>query len=429
SPRWGVVYILPIADLNAPVQELTGIITTIFLLALITLALTAWVLAGRIAKPIRAVALSLDDVAQGEADLRVALEVSGRDEVGQISSNFNTFLGVLREMIGGIRGATDQLSLVGSDLSVNMEETSAAITQIAANVASLTDQVLNQSAGVSEVTATIEEISRNMESLDEQVQNQSSVVTQSSAAIEEMMASIRSVAERLDKNAGSFHELLQAADQGRVKLEGMIGINRRIAEQSSRLQEASSVIHAIAQQTNLLSMNAAIEAAHAGEYGRGFAVVAAEIRKLAEEAGAQSKVIGQELSAVSSSIQEAVASAEDVSGAFAAVHSRIREVDENEGQIRNAMEEQSAGSVQILKALEQISAVTDSVHEGSGEIVQASRVMLEEMVRLQDITQQLSNGMQEMKSGSDEIQQAVTAVEQMSGKNGEGIARVKGIVD
>ncbi|POR01480.1 hypothetical protein AU468_07915, partial [Alkalispirochaeta sphaeroplastigenens] len=367
SPRWSVVYILPMADLNAPVQELTGIITTIFLLALIVLALTAWVVAGRIAKPIRAVALSLDDVAHGEADLRVALEVSGRDEVGQISGNFNTFLGVLREMIGGIRGATDQLSLVGGDLSVNMEETSAAITQIAANVASLTDQVLNQSAGVSEVTATIEEISRNMESLDEQVQNQSSVVSQSSAAIEQMMASIRSVAERLDRNAGSFHELVEAADQGRVKLEGMIGINRRIAEQSSRLQEASSVIHAIAQQTNLLSMNAAIEAAHAGEYGRGFAVVAAEIRKLAEEAGAQSRAIGQELSAVSSSIQEAVTSAEDVSGAFAAVHSRIREVDENEGQIRNAMEEQSAGSVQILKALEQISAVTDSVHEGSGE--------------------------------------------------------------
>ncbi|WP_146049474.1 methyl-accepting chemotaxis protein [Alkalispirochaeta sphaeroplastigenens] len=391
-------------------------------------ALLLWWFVRRALLPLRRVSAGLDGVARGEADLTATLAVTSRDEVGQISGSFNAFLGGLREIMSTIRSATDALAELGQELSGNMQETAAAVTEITANIHSLADQAGVQAGSVSEVTSTIEEISRNIEGLDGLVQNQSSVVAQSSASIEEMMASVRSVAATLEKNVASFDELTAAAREGRTRLDEMIALNRQIADRSEGLQKTSAVIQAIARQTNLLSMNAAIEAAHAGEFGRGFAVVATEIRSLSEDAGKQSKSIGRELSDISSTIARAAGSAEEVSQAFVTVQELIDLVGQNERQIRNAMEEQSAGSTQILQALGEISQVTDAVRSGSGEIRTASATMLDEVVRIDGITRHLRQGMEEMQTGAGEIQGAVTAVEGLSGKTSDRIDQVRTLV-
>ncbi len=414
------------------VEELITAGTSDGLFVLLALGLGLCVLTGVLLyfgigpsiKPLRHIAERLREIAAGEADLTATIEVARRDETGQLAGYFNQFLAGLREVVASIRSATNTLSEIGSELSTNMEETSSAIIEITENINGLNEQVTNQSAGVTEITATIEQISRNIESLNQQIENQATVVTESSSAIEEMMANVQSVANTLDRNVQSLQRLTSAAENGESKLNDVVELNKTIAGRSDGLQEASAVIQNIASQTNLLSMNAAIEAAHAGERGKGFAVVAEEIRKLAEETAGQSRSIGTELTEITGSIKDVAASADEASAAFGEVRAAIAEVSRTEQEIKAAMDEQSSGSTQVLNALQQITEITNTVRDGSQEITQASASILQEMTRIQGITQELSNGMQEMNTGASEIQEAVSAVEEMSTRNKETIDQV-----
>jgi methyl-accepting chemotaxis protein len=177
----------------------------------------------------------------------------------------------------------------------------------------------------------------------------------------------------------------------------------------------------IASQTNLLSMNAAIEAAHAGEAGKGFAVVADEIRKLAESSSAQSKTISMVLKKIKESIDKISKSTDSVLNKFEAIDGGIKTVVDQEENIRNAMEEQSEGSKQILEAVSQLNELTQMVKSGSEEMLEGSRQVITEGKNLEMVTQEITNGMNEMSAGADQINTAVNDVNTSSGKNKENI--------
>jgi methyl-accepting chemotaxis protein len=177
----------------------------------------------------------------------------------------------------------------------------------------------------------------------------------------------------------------------------------------------------IASQTNLLSMNAAIEAAHAGEAGKGFAVVADEIRKLAESSSEQSKTISAVLKKIKTSIDKITASTDSVLNKFEAIDGGVKTVSEQEENIRNAMEEQGQGSQQILESIGQLNEVTQMVRNGSGEMLEGSRQIITEGKHLEMATEEITNGMNEMASGADQINVAVNEVNNLSGRNKENI--------
>jgi methyl-accepting chemotaxis protein len=253
------------------------------------------------------------------------------------------------------------------------------------------------------------------------VDNQSGNISQASSAIEEMVANINSVSQTLANNASNVRALQDASEAGRVGLQGVATDVQEIARESEGLLEINSVMQNIASQTNLLSMNAAIEAAHAGEAGKGFAVVADEIRKLAENSGKQSKTISNVLKKIKGSIDKITRSAEDVLNMFGAIDSSVNTVVQQEENIRAAMEEQGEGSKQILQGISNVNEITRQVKSGSAEMREGAKEVIKESSNLEMATQEITSGMNEMASDADQINAAVHHANEMSGKNRKGI--------
>jgi methyl-accepting chemotaxis protein len=246
-------------------------------------------------------------------------------------------------------------------------------------------------------------------------------VSQSSSAIEQMLANIQSVTQTLIRNAANVQELMSASGVGRNGLQEVAADIQEIARESEGLLEINAVMENIASQTNLLSMNAAIEAAHAGESGRGFAVVAGEIRKLAENSSKQSKTIGEVLKKIKTSIDKITRSTGNVLNKFEAIDGGVKTVADQEEHIRNAMEEQGEGSKQILDAIGQVNEITQQVRSGSTVMLDGSREVILESKNLDVVTSEITNGINEMVSGAEHINNAINRINELSRQNRDNI--------
>jgi methyl-accepting chemotaxis protein len=406
------------------VRRMTEFTIILAAIAIVAAAVIVYFVLNSTTKPIVVVANTLKDISEGEGDLTKRISSYGKDEVGELSRYFNLTIEKIKNLVLLIKKQAGILSDIGNDLSSNMTETAAAVNEITANIQSIKGRVINQSASVTETNATMEQVVTNINKLNGHVENQSRNIAQASSAIEQMVANISSVTSTLVSNAGNVKTLQEASEVGRTGLQEVATDIQEISRESEGLMEINAVMENIASQTNLLSMNAAIEAAHAGEAGKGFAVVADEIRKLAESSGEQSKTIGNVLKKIAESIKKITKSTENVLNKFEAIDSSVKTVSQQEENIRNAMEEQGEGSKQILKSAGSLNELTQQVKSGSEEMLEGSREVMKESQNLEKVTQEITGGMNEMASGADQVNIAVNNVNEISAKNHEGIERL-----
>jgi methyl-accepting chemotaxis protein len=375
---------------------------------------------------LRIMSAILKDIAEGEGDLTNHLEVKGNDEFGELAFYFNKTLKQISDLISKIKYKVDALTNTGNELNINMVKTSQVIDDILVSFEELKAIKENQEQSASEAGTALKNIQTNIDKLHKLVEEQVDSVGTSSSSIEEMIAHIHSVNKTLAENSKNVAELSSASESGKAKVQTVAEKIQEIARDSEGLLEINSVMEGIASQTNLLSMNAAIEAAHAGELGKGFSVVAGEIRKLAESSGMQSKTTMAMLKKIKASIDSITEFSNEVLSQFAVIDTGVKTVSQHEQNIRNTMEEQETGGQQLLKSIEHLKELSVLVENGSEDTTVSGKQLVAQTNELIQSSNDTINGMSQVLTGAmQQIQTAVNQVDEMSLENSRNFDELK----
>ncbi|MGI5836170.1 MAG: methyl-accepting chemotaxis protein [Chloroflexota bacterium] len=428
----------------------------------------AFFISRAISSGVRKMALAADGLSVGDVDQKIT--VKGSDEVGQMARSFSNMIDYMKEMafvagaiskgdltrqiepksekdalgiafhrmienlrqiVGGLATSASTLTAASQQLSAASEQAGAATQQITTTIQQVARGTQEQSSSVQETSASVEQLSRAIDQIAKGAQDQAKSVEKASASVDELNASIakvsglssdvQKVAQESERTATS------GGDSVKKTLQGMAAIRESTQEVGSKIQELRGyseqigaivdAIDDIAEQTNLLALNAAIEAARAGEHGRGFAVVADEVRKLAERSSRETKQIAELIAQVQRGTQEAVQAmeqgnkevemgsklAEEAGEALKAILAGAQESAEQVNQIVAAVSQMEVASQQVVSLMDSVSAVIEESTAATEEMATSSQQVTGAIERISAVSEETSASAEEVSASTEEM--------------------------
>jgi methyl-accepting chemotaxis protein len=389
-------------------------------------------LRGIVIVPLRKTAANAAAVSQNlsskEADFTYQMPVKQRDEIGVIIRSVNGFISSLRGLMSQLKNAQSSLQSIGENLSSQSEESANANERIMSAAMDIKSQTANQSRSLERTRSVLQSSVEALGGLNSLIVDQNRSISDSAASVKEMAGTIDAVRNAVQEMKDQFSALVAVADTGKERQEAVDKQVQAILAQSEALVGANRMIAQIAAKTNLLAMNAAIEAAHAGEAGRGFAVVSEEIRGLAENARSQSDSIRVELTGIAKSVQDTVQVSGKSREAFGQVSDQISATDAFIARIDSAMEAQRGASSRIREALDAINAAAGRVQSTSVDMTSHMDGVKKEMDELTGIVQAIERGITGMGDSAGEVSKAAGIVLELAKDTHRNIQIMEGTI-
>ena len=358
-------------------------------------------------------------IAKGDTTARINYKTN--DEIGLLMGYFDESIEHMSIMLNTLAKETDQMENIGTTLSTDMEKTAGAAQQVTSHINGIKDEILRQASSVTEILATVEQSINIIKLLDSSIESQNTSVSNGVRQMEGTTESIKTITTMLAKNNQLIKDLCEKTLRGKDGARTANEVVAQIAEKSDSLLEASLVIQNIASQTNLLAMNAAIEAAHAGESGKGFAVVADEIRKLAEESNMQGKQIANVLKETIEVINHLIEAGQGAEKTFGEVYELTNNISSQEDLIEKELKEQAEGTSIALEMMKDIKEVASGIKDGSTEMLEGNEAIADEMKKLDSLTRIISDSMTEMTKGAVEITETIIEANDITQQNKSSI--------